>query len=69
MNNFYDRKADAKSLEGIENLGLLKHFTDLNENHWAYYEIMEAANSHEYIRRNENGIVENWIRLIEDMVK
>ncbi|ERT57262.1 S-layer homology domain-containing protein [Peptoniphilus sp. BV3C26] len=69
LNNFYDRKADAKSLEGIENLGLLKHFTDLNENHWAYYEIMEAANSHEYIRRNENGIVENWIRLIEDMVK
>lgn len=69
LNNFYNRKADAKSLEGIENLGLLKHFTDLNENHWAYYEIMEAANSHEYIRRNENGIVENWIRLIEDMVK
>lgn len=69
LNNFYDRKADAKSLEGIENLGLLKHFTDLNENHWAYYEIMEAANSHECIRRNENGIVENWIRLIEDMVK
>ena len=69
LNNFYDRKADEKSLEGIENLGLLKHFTDLNENHWAYYEIMEAANSHECIRRNENGIVENWIRLIEDMVK
>ena len=68
LNNFYDRKADSESLKNVENIENLKHFKDLSENYWAYYEITEAANSHEYVRRS-GGLVENWIRIIEDLVK
>lgn len=68
LNNFYDRKADSESLKNVENIENLKHFKDLSEGYWAYYEITEAANSHEYVRRS-GGLVENWIRLIEDLVK
>lgn len=68
LNNFYDRKADSESLKNVENIENLKHFKDLSEGYWAYYEITEAANSHEYVRRS-GGLVENWIRLLEDLVK
>ena len=68
LNNFYDRKADSESLKNVKNIENLKHFKDLSEDYWAYYEITEAANSHEYVRRS-GGLVENWIRIIEDLVK
>ena len=68
LNSLYGRKADDKSLENVKNLELLKVFKDLNKEHWAYYEIIEAANSHEYVRRDK-GIVEDWIRIIDDIIK
>lgn len=68
LNNFYDRKADSESLKNVKNIENLKQFKDLSEGYWAYYEITEAANSHEYVRRS-GGLVENWIRIIEDLVK
>ena len=50
----FDRAADVNyvNAHGYE----LKSFTDLNGSHWAYYEIMEAAHTHDYERlgvRNE----------------
>ncbi|WP_180339369.1 S-layer homology domain-containing protein [Peptoniphilus catoniae] len=68
LNRFYSRKADAKSFDSVKNIEILKDFTDLQKDHWAYYEIMEAANSHEYIRREEKSLVENWLYLLGDMV-
>lgn len=68
LNNFYDRKADDKSLENVENIKMLKHFKDLKEDYWAYYEITEAANSHKFTRRSK-GLLENWVHLIEDLEK
>lgn len=38
----------------------LRQFTDLADIHWAYYDIMEAANSHNYSKSNR---VESWINL------
>lgn len=46
---FVDRHADA-----------LRQFPDVSSGHWAYYDIMEAANAHDYTK--ENG-VENWTGL------
>ena len=37
-------------------------FTDINESHWAYYEIMEAANTHEY-QREKGTIPETWLEI------
>ncbi|WBW49352.1 S-layer homology domain-containing protein [Peptoniphilus equinus] len=69
LNRLYDRKADVESLKALENQSLLKSFTDLKPTHWAYFEVMEAANSHEYVRRSMGSIVEDWLRLIQDSVE
>ncbi len=46
---FVDLHADA-----------LTQFSDVPDSYWAYYEIMEAANAHDYTK--DNG-VEDWTRL------
>lgn len=47
-NNFFNRKADKAGLEAaLKNPGKIKTFTDLDKSHWAYYEILEAANPHD----------------------
>ena len=35
-------------------------FTDLNNSHWAYYNIMEATNAHDHDKKND---AEEWTRL------
>ena len=40
-----------------ENIRKLNKFNDVNKSHWAYYEIMEAANSHTADMQDE----ESWI--------
>ena len=42
------------------NLSVLNKFTDLkNNSHWAYYDIMEAANAHLAVSSSEN---ETWVK-------
>ena len=55
-NAVLDRACDKDYVN--ENVGKLTRFTDLEESFWAYYEIMEAANAHDY--SSANG-VETWI--------
>ena len=42
----------------------LVRFTDINESHWAYCEVMEAANSHEY-QREKGTLAETWLRILD----
>ena len=35
----------------------LRQFTDLADTHWAYYDIMEATNTHDY---SKSGSAETW---------
>lgn len=43
-----------------DNLAALNKFTDLkNNSHWAYYDIMEAANAHLAVSSSEN---ETWVK-------
>ena len=54
------------TLEGMSAVKMdLKHFIDINESHWAYCEIMEAANSHEY-RRVKGTLEETWTKILAD---
>ena len=34
-------------------------FADMNEQHWAYWYVMEAANGHDYTK---SGNTETWLR-------
>ncbi|NLY19834.1 MAG: hypothetical protein GXZ08_00910 [Tissierellia bacterium] len=60
-NKMLDRRVDA---EGLGNLDINK-FVDLEFGTWSYYEIVEASNTHEYVRRNEYEIVENWKKIVK----
>ena len=44
VNRLLDRTADQSYI--AENLRKLNTFTDMTEKHWAYYDVLESANSH-----------------------
>ena len=60
VNKMLDRKVDK---DGLNNLSI-KNFTDLDENSWSYFDIVEASNSHKYVRRTLGDIMENWRELL-----
>ena len=39
-------------------------FYDLDESHWAYADIMEAAHTHTYVR-NADGVTEIWVDILD----
>lgn len=55
------RSADVEFIG--KNVQEIERFSDLTFNHWAYYNIMEAANGHEYTRVDN---VEKWENLTID---
>ena len=60
LNNYADRNVTFKGMVEVHK-DVVK-FTDINESHWAYYEIMEAANTHEY-QREKGTIPETWLEI------
>ena len=68
LNRMFNRVADDAAIRNIED-SLVK-FTDLNKGDWFYYEIVEAANSHELVRRDGSDkydrLYESWLRLIDN---
>lgn len=57
-NRILERVCDENYVEN--NTSLIKHFKDLTNSHWAYYNICEAANGHEYIKYSGK---ETWTQL------
>ena len=57
-NRMLGRAADEQFVNG--HVDELRQFPDVSKTYWAYYQIMEATNAHDYIR--ENG-TEDWTRL------
>ena len=62
LNQYANRNVNIPGMEGVKKD--LIRFTDINENHWAYCEVMEAANSHEY-QRVKGSQVETWLRILD----
>lgn len=63
FNSIFNRLPDRAYIDLNE--ALLEKYKDLNKKHWAYYELMEAANSHEF-KRKSNLKDEIWLKIIED---
>ena len=61
VNRMFDRAADTNfvSVHDYE----IKSYTDLNGSHWAYYEIMEATQTHNYEKLGVR--VERWDNLVK----
>ena len=56
INQVLKRRVDQEGLLAE----LVIEWPDLPVEHWAYYEIMEATISHEYNRRYDDRVMENW---------
>lgn len=65
LNKIFERKYDNLSLLKCKNPQMIKRFTDLNESFWGWNDMVEATNSHEYIRRYKEDILkrleEDWL--------
>ena len=62
LNQYADRSASLAGMANVKND--LVRFTDINESHWAYCEVMEAANSHEY-QRAKGTLPETWLKILD----
>ena len=49
------------SLAKCKNALMLKRFIDLDETFWGYNDMVEATNTHEYIRRYKGMVPEDWL--------
>ena len=61
LNKIFERNFDNMSLIKCKNPQMIKYFTDLDASFWGYNDMVEATNTHEYVRRYTNRVEENWI--------
>ena len=61
LNKIFERNYDAMSLAKCKNALMLKRFIDLNESFWGWNDMVEATNTHEYVRREKNRVPEDWL--------
>lgn len=55
VNNMLGREADQDYV--ADHQDDLVQFNDLSQSHWAYYDVMEAVNAHDFTKTNGN---ESW---------
>lgn len=61
LNRLFDRCVKEEGLKNVE----IHEFKDLKDKtYWAYYEIIEASHSHNYVRVHPNTIEEMWKTII-----
>ena len=59
LNSVFDRNTSALSLNNV-NKSALNKFSDVSEGFWAYYNIIDAANSHDRERLNSSSEIDIW---------
>ena len=62
LNKLYDREVKSEGLEAVK--ANIIYYKDVDKNHWAYYEIMEASHSHKYTRKVSGELEEIWEKII-----
>lgn len=59
LNSVFNRNTNKNSLNNV-NTSSLNKFSDVNEGFWAYYNILDAANTHDRERLNSTSEVDMW---------
>lgn len=59
LNSVFSRNTNKSSLNNV-NTSSLNKFSDVNEGFWAYYNILDAANTHNRERLNSTSEVDMW---------
>ena len=63
FNKLYDRSVNFSGLNGVKDA--IVPFNDVTASHWAYYEIVESSNTHEFYRTEKGLVPETWVTLIQ----
>ena len=63
FNKLYDRSVSEAGLVNVKNS--LVDFNDISRGHWAYYQVVEASNTHEYYRTVKDKVDETWVKIIQ----
>ena len=65
LNKIFERKYDNLSLLKCKNPQMIKRFTDLDESFWGWNDMVEATNTHEFVRRYKEDVLkrveEDWL--------
>ncbi|WP_172635023.1 S-layer homology domain-containing protein [Peptoniphilus obesi] len=67
LNSLFERSADKDYIN--DNQDKIKKFIDLDRSHWGYYELVEAANTHKYVRREAGKVDERCLEILEYIEK
>lgn len=63
LNSLFDRGIDEAGLANVRKD--IVEFKDLDRSHWAYYQIVEASNTHEFYRAKDGEVPEVWVRVLK----
>ena len=63
LNKLFDRSVDNKGLADVH--AGIAPFKDLTPKHWAYYQIIEASNTHRFFRTEKGKVDETWDVLLQ----
>ena len=63
LNSLFDRGINEAGLANVRKD--IVEFKDLDRSHWAYYQIIEASNTHEFYRAKDGEVPEVWVRVLK----
>ena len=63
FNKLYDRCVGEPGLADVK--GRLVEFNDINHSHWAYFQVVESSNTHEFYRTEKGKVDETWVRVLQ----
>ena len=63
LNKLFDRSVNENGLAAVR--ADIVPFVDVTANQWAYYQIIEASNTHEFYRTEKGKVDETWVKLLQ----
>ena len=63
FNKLYDRHVEEPGIAEVKSR--LVEFNDINRGHWAYFQVVEASNTHEFYRTEKGKVDETWVRVLQ----
>ena len=63
LNKLFDRSVNENGLAAVR--ADIVPFVDVTANQWAYNEIVEASNTHEFYRTEQGKVDETWVKLLQ----
>ena len=64
FNKLYDRHVEEPGIADVKSR--LVEFNDINRGHWAYFQVVEASNTHEFYRTEKGKVDETWVRILQN---